>query len=195
MNIRIIFFWVLTLGIFSTTMAQNATDEKKEFPKRIIKLNPFSVFVDVVNLSYEVKTKEQQSFNLNTIFILGLDLTRELGINQYELTSSDTYSGFVLSPEYRFYFGNSEELKGTYTSPFYNLLIYNVSNKHASNEISVMGHAIGILFGYQAMIRHRVALDFNIGLGRRMQTIDYKIGSDHRSDLIYKIGVNIGVAF
>lgn len=198
MNIRIILFWFLAIGIANNVIAQDEKEEKEEkeeFPEQIIKLNPLGALVETLNLSYEVKTQEQQSFNLNTLFILGYNLTNELGIDKSELGSKPSYSGFVISPEYRFYLGQSEELKGMYMSPFYSLLKYNVSNEYSSNEIAVLGHSIGVLAGYQAIVRHKLVFDFNIGLGKRMHNIDYKIGGEQRSDFIYRLGLNFGIAF
>lgn len=201
MKIKAIYIGILALGMTCGLQAQE--DEKTEEPTRkvgdyIVKVNPFSTVINVLDLSFERKTLKHQSFQVNTLFIFGENLTKELGINQDEISDGYKFSGFAIAPEYRIYLGRSEELKGVYISPFYRLLFYKVSDEsdeYSIPEITLTAHGIGLLAGYQAIIKKRFVIDLHAGMGWDSETIDYRNWLEESRSTFLRLGFNLGYTF
>lgn len=194
MNVKIKYFF---LGITSLMLLYNTkAQEKTEIIRNNnIKFNPLSALIKVANLSFEHKTKTQQSFQLNAMFLIDFDMSNLAGVDNTNTSESDNHSGIVITPEYRFYMQNSDELKGAYLSPYYRLLTYKISRNNTSNDISVIGHGLGVLAGYQILFGNRAVFDFNLGIGKSTNFIDYEIKSEHVIKTNFRLGLNLGITF
>src|ERR1051325_11478063 len=71
----------------------------------VIKLNIFSPIVKTFNVQYEKTVKADQSFQLG-FFYTGYS------------TGGTDFSGFGITPEYRFYLSDTDAPKGVYLAPF-----------------------------------------------------------------------------
>jgi len=106
--------------------------------------------------------------------------------------------GWALTPEYRFYLGNSYVTNGLYVAPYFRFQNYNVVS-----EISDKGHlrsmGIGAIGGYQTFLARWLTLEGFLGVGFNYggvssQGLITKFHVDYYEGLVIRFGLSLGIA-
>ena len=98
----------------------------------VLKINIFSPIAKTLNLQYERKLSSSSSFQLG-FYYSGFSIT-------------DTkFSGFGLTPEYRFYLSDTEAPHGVYVAPFVRYQNFSVTNGSDKGTLTTMGG--GLIIG------------------------------------------------
>ena len=114
----------------------------------VIKINILSPVVKTFNIQYEKKLSAASSFQLG-FFYTGYS------------TGSTSFSGFGLTPEYRFYLSDTEAPKGVYAAPFVRYQNFTLTNGGDKGTLSLIGG--GLILGKQWLFKEKFALDIFIG--------------------------------
>lgn len=115
------------------------------------KINILSPIVKTINVSYERAINENGSFQLG-FFYTGWsnDLTK--------------FSGFGITPEYRFYLSDSPAPEGVYVAPFIRYQKFNISDKDVSDsEADFSAFGGGVVIGKQWVFKDKITLDLFLG--------------------------------
>lgn len=144
----------------------------------VIKIGPLKLIQRSVALSFEHALNEDMSFGIGTNVFLRRDLfgNNEIINSSSNLTlKSIPFSGFTITPEFRYYIGEAAAPKGFYLNPFLRYLQYNSSLEAdilSNGELSTVatnlrfrGAGIGFSIGYQWLINDQISIDWHGGLG------------------------------
>ena len=139
-----VFLFVAFVAALSSVNAQ-------EVQQNAIKINPLSLIFATGNVSYEKAVSSNQSVQLG-VFYSGFSL------------SGLKYSGFGVTPEYRFYFaGKKEALNGVYAAPFHRYQSYNLTDKDTDDKTKFSSFGGGATIGWQKMWNSGFVLDIFAG--------------------------------
>ncbi|UYN88341.1 MAG: DUF3575 domain-containing protein [Cyclobacteriaceae bacterium] len=119
--------------------------------QNVVKINILSPIVKTINVSYERAINENGSFQLG-FFYTGWsnDLTK--------------FSGFGITPEYRFYLSDSPAPEGVYVAPFIRYQKFNISDKDVSDsEADFSAFGGGVVIGKQWVFKDKITLDLFLG--------------------------------
>ncbi|MDL5048621.1 DUF3575 domain-containing protein [Oscillatoria amoena NRMC-F 0135] len=154
----------------------------------VIKFNILSPVVKTFNMSYERK------INANSGFQLGFFYT---GYSDDD--TGESFKGFGITPEYRFYLSETEAPAGVYVAPFVRYQRFDAEDDFG-NKGTLTAFGGGLVIGRQWIFKERVALD--IFLGPSYVTSTFKqtagtneIGSDTFDGFGVRFGVNLGLGF
>ncbi len=114
----------------------------------VIKINIFSPIVKTFNVQYEKTVKSDQSFQLG-FFYTGYS------------TGGTDFSGFGLTPEYRFYLSDTDAPAGVYLAPFIRYQSFTLTDGGNKGTLSLFGG--GVIIGKQWIFKEHIALDIFIG--------------------------------
>jgi len=162
--------------------AQNAN-------QNAVKLNPLSLAFATGNVSYERAVNANQSMQLG-VFYSGVGI------------SGLKYSGFGITPEYRFYFaGAKEALNGVYAAPFARYQNFSLTDKETSDKTTFSSIGGGATIGWQKMWGSGFVLD--IFAGPSFSNAKFKSEGDEESyDLSFgmngfgiRTGITLGFGF
>lgn len=127
---------LLVLGLAGLGFGASAQDLQTQ-RKTAVKLNPLSLLLLTGNVAVERAVTSNQSAQVG-VFFAGFSL------------SGLKYSGFGLTPEYRFYFaGNEEALNGVYLAPFLRYQSYNLTDKDSDDKARYSSMGGGAAIGWQ----------------------------------------------
>lgn len=113
-----------------------------------LKINIFSPILKTLNLQFERKLKEDQSFQLGA-FYTGYS------------NGGTTLSGFGLTPEYRLYLTNVV-FNGVYIAPFARYQSFTLTDdQNDKGTLSTFGG--GLILGRQWLFKDKITLDIFIG--------------------------------
>ncbi len=167
--------------------------------ENVIKLNPLGLIFGSLSVGYERVLNDNHSAQVNINFI-----TFKVGDNKF--------SGFGITPEYRFHFGNHENPKGFYAGPFigFNTFKWTYEDSYFDNnfnlitedaDVSVTSFSIGGIIGHQWIFGEAFALDLNLGAGYNMASFDTDDDDADpnfglaASGILPRLGLAIGYAF
>lgn len=124
----------------------------QELPRQnAIKINPLSLVLATGNFSYERAVSHNQSAQVG-IFYSGVGIS---GIK---------YSGFGITPEYRFYFaGQKQALNGVYAAPFVRYQNFSLKDKETSDKTTYSSIGGGAVIGWQKLWSSGFVLDLFVG--------------------------------
>lgn len=178
----------LALIATASLFAANAQYAGQTTSKSAIKINPLSLFVLTPNVSYEKAVGEKQSFQLGAFYS--------------GFTISDLkYSGVGVTPEYRFYLGQSgEALKGLYVAPFVRYQNFKFEDKETKDKATFSSFGGGAILGWQGVGRGGFVT--NVFAGPSYNAGNIKTNSSEDAFDIkggikgfgIRLGVNIGFA-
>ena len=160
---------------------------------RAVKFSPLQMFVGEINFSYEVQTGKKGSFEFGagpTISNIGFGGQSHL-IDPWGGKSESSSFGFFTSAAYKYYpLDGTEALNRFYISPMLKYRLYNFGlNDLSQNLESTAGneqHVNFLLnFGYQAWVSKSFSLDFFVGMGLGMETVNSAF-----SDAVFNITTN-----
>ncbi|THU34812.1 DUF3575 domain-containing protein [Niastella caeni] len=123
--------------LVSALVAAMCTAKAQDGGSNAVKINPLSLFLATGNVAYERATGESQSFQLG-LFYSGVKL------------SSLKYSGFGITPEYRFYFGGrAEAMNGVYAAPFLRYQNFKIEDTDTKDKVTFSSFGGGALIGWE----------------------------------------------
>jgi len=169
-------------------------------PKTLIKCNLGSLIFSTFNFQLEKVVGEKQSLQLGVFFT--------------SLKVTDTkFSGFGITPEYRFYMSQKGAPKGFFAAPFIRYQSFKLTNGssydyttgqslgEASAKLSTFGG--GVIIGFQGIIANHISIETfagpSINAGKvKVDTAgasdsDFSVGSF--SGFGVRAGFTVGVAF
>lgn len=152
-----------------------------------IKTNPLSLAVGNINLSVEKAVGEQTSFQMQAGYWLGGSV-------------GDTkFSGFFLTPEFRFYMTDHGVPQGFYLAPF--LRYESLSAKSKESAFSTEGKATlsriggGAGIGYQFLFGDKITWDIFMGPKYMSNKVKYSDGSSSETIDVDRFAGNFGLRF
>jgi hypothetical protein len=167
--------------ILFTVLLMSGMASAQDGPKNSLKLNPLSAAFGGVNLSYQRAVSEKSSLQLVTNY------------SSFKFTST-SYSGFGLTPEYRFQLGkNATALRGIYVGPYARYSSYKVEDTELESKASMTSIGGGVVFGYQYVSRGGFTLDLFIGPG--YSSNKFKVESGNEENFNDGFGVANGFGF
>lgn len=147
----------------------------------VIKINILSPVVKTFNIQYEKKLNATSSFQLG-FFYTGYS------------TGGTSFSGFGLTPEYRFYLSDSEAPKGVYVAPFVRYQSFTLEDGSNKGTLSTFGG--GLILGKQWIFKEKFALDLFIGPSYNSGSVKVTSGADtFDSDAFDGFSVRTGICF
>lgn len=153
----------------------------------VVKINIFSPIVKTFNVAYEKKINATSSAQLG-FFYTGYS------------TGDTKFSGFGITPEYRFYLSDTEAPQGVYVAPFARYQSFKLEDKSLNNKGEFTAFGGGLIIGKQWIFKERVSLD--IFIGPAYFTGDTKVTSgtntfdtDAFDGFTIRTGLTLGIAF
>lgn len=118
--------------------------------QNVLKLNILSPIVKTINVSYEHVLTTESSF--------------QFGFFYTGYSDNDTkFSGFGLTPEYRFYLSESEAPAGVYVAPFVRYQKFDLTEESTTSKGTFSAFGGGIVIGRHWIFKERVSLDLFLG--------------------------------
>jgi len=132
-------------------LSATALKAQQNAPQQAIKINPLSLFLITGNVAYERAVTEDQSFQIGT-FYSGMSIS---GIK---------YSGFGITPEYRFYFaGRKAAMNGVYAAPFLRFQSFTFKDKETKEKANFSSFGGGGIIGWEKSWDSGFVLDLFVG--------------------------------
>ena len=202
---RIFFILLFSVFIFEMSVAQQA----------IIKVNPLNPILGRYTLGAEVAVSEHSSLSLLiSRSRLNFDGFKYTTGNGSEVSGELELTSWGFMPEYRYYFGQ-QNLKGFYAGAFANYArmsaIVNINggseNTTGSASTKFNNYGLGLMTGYNFLIKEHFSIDVFAGLGGFYYDINnikvvYQNEDVVNQDIpipiaapLPRIGVNLGYAF
>jgi hypothetical protein len=134
---------IFAVGLIAVSTGLNA--------QSVIKINILSPIVKTLNLSYEHALNESSSFQLG-FFYTGWS------------NDATKFSGFGITPEYRFYLSETPAPEGVYVAPFVRYQKFNLEDKEFTNdEADFSSFGGGLVIGKQWIFKEKISLDIFLG--------------------------------
>ena len=130
------------------------------------------------------------------------DMSGQLGFFFTKVEAGDTkFSGFGITPEFRYYLSESSAPKGIFMAPYfrYQSLKLSIEGGSAEGNLSVVGG--GLLVGAQTLLTDVITIEAFLGPAYGFDNVDVKSGSedDFEIDTFYgftiRVGVTVGIGF
>lgn len=166
-----------------------------------IKLNPTSLIVATTNLSFEHAVGDKTSFQIGA-FYTGFSI------------SGTKFSGFGITPEYRFYLGGKDGMQGFFVGPFVRYQNFKLSGEDYTTYNTTTGKSYttkdeatlntfggGVNVGYQWILGAHFVLEPFVRLGYNSGSAKYTSGTSENLSLgsfngtSILPGINLGYAF
>ncbi len=155
---------------------------------QVAKLNILSPVFRTINVSYEQVLSENGSLQLG-FFYTGIKL-------------DDTkFSGFGITPEYRFYLSETAAPEGVYAAPFVRYQNFDLSVEGSDSKATMTLFGGGLVLGKQWIFKEKVALDIFLGPSYSSGNVKVKSGSEGDFDVgafdgfSVRGGINFGYRF
>jgi hypothetical protein len=178
---------LLFIMFVAVTLASNSAMAQKQ---NVVKLNPLSLALGNISLSYERFLSDKASLQLHGAYWLGGSI-------------GDTkWSGMTFTPEFRYYVSDNERPKGFYLAPFAKYQSFTANSKEADYKATLNRVGGGAAFGYQFLFG-RVTWDTFLGPQYLSNSVKYSDGtSKDQIDLDrftgnfgLRFGTTVGIAF
>jgi len=160
--------------------------------KNAIKFNIFSPIVRTGSFFYERTLTESSSLNFGFLFT-------KIGVGDTD------FSGWALTPEYRFYLSETAAPHGFYVAPYLRYQQFSLTHENsydaAYSKADMTGYGGGLLVGRQWVFKQRVT--FDLFIGPSYTSADLKVKSGDEEDFEtgswdgfgVRAGVTLGIAF
>ena len=159
--------------------------------KNVIKVNPLSLAVANISLSYERAIKENQSFQLQGGYWMGMNV-------------GDTkFDGLTFTPEYRFYVTDHGVPQGFYVAPFARYESLSAKSKEVNAKATLTRIGGGVDIGYQMFFGKKVTWDIFLGPKYLSNSVKYNSPGDEgvvdlgnfNGSFGLRFGTTIGIAY
>ncbi|MFN7602354.1 MAG: DUF3575 domain-containing protein, partial [Bacteroidota bacterium] len=146
--------------------------------------NIFSPIVITFNFQYEKKLKEDASFQLG-FFYTGYSV------------SETTFSGFGITPEYRFYLSDTSAPEGVYIAPFVRYQNFSLTESISNGKGTLSGFGGGLILGKQWIFKEKIVLDIFIGPNYSSGSLKVTSGNnvDFQTGVFDGFGIRTGLCF
>ncbi|MND49583.1 hypothetical protein D3C80_405310 [compost metagenome] len=174
-------------------MAAAATAQ--DGPKNAIKVNPLSLGVSTINVSYERVVTARSTFQLGVYY------------TGYKFTDTK-WTGFGITPEYRIHMGQEESaIEGFYIAPFLRYQNLKMTSPSFSNDVNAENKSTLTTFGGGGVLGRqwvwgKFALDIFGGPAYNAGNISYEDTSDSEVEGVnrfkgftLRFGVSLGLGF
>jgi hypothetical protein len=139
------------LVIACVFLSASAVQAQERSHQQALKINPLSAFLLTGNVSYERATASNQSFQVGA-FYSGMSI------------SGLKYSGFGITPEYRFYLaGRRESLNGLYAAPFLRYQSFTFKDKETTEKANFSSIGGGATIGWEKTWNSGFVFDIFLG--------------------------------
>ncbi len=170
---------VLLFGLLALSLSSKAQEQKN-----VVKLNPLSLLLATGNVSYERAIKKNQTFQIGGYYS-GFSL------------GDVKYSGFGITPEYRFFFsGAKQAFNGAYVAPFVRYQNFSLKDKDTNEKATMYTIGGGATIGYEKKFSSGFVID--VFAGPSYNSVSFKNKSQENSfDIkggISGFGIRTGVA-
>lgn len=170
------------VSLFAGVMVMSAVHAQ------VIKANILSPVFRTINVSYEQAISENGSLQLG-FFYTGYkaDVTK--------------FSGFGITPEYRFYLSETAAPEGVYVAPFVRYQSFNLEDEDTGDKATYSSFGGGLVLGKQWIFKEKIALDIFLGPSYSSGKIKVESGSEDEFDVgIFdgfglRLGINFGFKF
>ncbi|MGE0589397.1 MAG: DUF3575 domain-containing protein [Cyclobacteriaceae bacterium] len=132
---------------------------------QVLKINILSPIVKTFNVQYEQAVSASSSFQLG-FFYTGFD------------SDGTKFSGFGITPEYRFYLSDTDAPQGVYVAPFLRYQNFKLEEEVTASEGDFTAIGGGLILGKQWIFKEKIALDLFIGPAYYSGSVDVTSGSD-----------------
>ena len=169
----------------------------------VLKVNILSPIVKTGSFFFEHKLSDNSSFQLGGLF------------TKWSITDGTEFSGFAITPEYRFYLSERKDaMEGFYVGPYLryqNLTLLDTYTSFDSNgnpttdkqEASLNTFGGGVVVGHQWLFKERFSLDVFLGPSYNGGKLSYKDSSSSNENLDsgtftgfgVRSGITFGIAF
>lgn len=179
-------FFTLLMGVVlfgaNTAMAQK---------QNVIKVNPLSLALSNISLSYERFITEKTSIQLQGGYWLGASV------------GDVKFSGTAFTPEVRFYVSDTESPKGFYVAPFGRYEMLQAVDKTDDDKATLTRVGGGAAIGYQFLFGKSVTMDLFGGPRYYSNSVKYDNTTNEedldlgraRGGFGLRLGLTVGVAF
>jgi hypothetical protein len=154
-----------------------------------VKINFLSPIFSTANIAYERALSESSSFQLG-FYYTGAKV------------SSLKYSGFGITPEYRFYLSDSPAPAGFYIAPYLRYQSVKLTEEEFDNEATFTSFGGGLIIGKQWVFKKRITFDIFLGPAYNAGKVKVDSGSEDEFDVSggfdgfgLRTGMTLGVAF
>ncbi len=194
---RLIKLSILMLAFL--TLGLNQAQAQKT---NVIKLNPLSLIALHANMAYEKALNDKMSVQLGGFFG-----TVKIGASLDGNSGKTRYTGFGITPEYRYYITNKNKPapEGFFVGPYalyrsYSLKATGTDSSGQTTEAksTINSYGGGFSLGYQVIIGESFTMDFFAGPNYKGVSTKYKDNSteeDFSSNFLIGRGSGIGVRF
>ena len=134
--------------------------------------------------------------------VLNDDMSGQLGFFFTKVGAGDTkFSGFGITPEFRYYLSESAAPKGIFMAPYirYQSFSLTVEGDIAEAKLSVFGG--GLLVGAQTLLKDVITIEAFIGPAYGFGNLDVEAGSEGDFEIgafdgfVVRAGVTVGIGF
>ncbi|MBL7841181.1 MAG: DUF3575 domain-containing protein [Cyclobacteriaceae bacterium] len=133
--------------------------------QNVIKINILAPIVKTFNIQYERALTDQSSL--------------QLGFFYTGYSSGDSkFSGFGITPEYRFYLSETAAPQGVYVAPFLRYQSFSIEDDAADAKADFSAFGGGLILGKQWIFKEKVALDIFLGPAYYSGNVDVKSGTE-----------------
>lgn len=167
---------ILACIVFFTTTAHAQ--------QNVIKINILAPIVKTFNVQYERALNDNSSL--------------QLGFFYTGFTSGDTkFTGFGITPEYRFYLSETAAPQGVYIAPFVRYQSFNLKDEETDSEGDFSAFGGGVILGKQWIFKEKIALDIFLGPAYYSGAVDVKSGveDDFETGAFDGFGLRAGICF
>jgi len=173
-------FFLIAIVMTALTLSANAQGN-------VIKINIFSPIVKTFNIQYEKVVGADKSFQLG-FFYSGYS------------TGDESFNGFGITPEFRFYLSDTEAPQGVYIAPFVRYQSFKAENTSSNTKGSLTSFGGGVILGKQWIFKEHISLDIFLGPGYYNSNVTIDSGSPSFTGTPFdgftvRAGVCFGYAF
>lgn len=150
----------------------NEDDTVKFKPTHAIKLNATQLFLTNLSFQYEFAFHKKLSAAVGYSWLFPRKIPTQI-FNVADKSrgfQSTTFSGWALTPEFRYYLGKQKQFKaptGIYIAPYYRYASYTLKSAYVDKQArtynvkaNYSGYTIGLMIGAQYKINEHFGIDF-----------------------------------
>lgn len=169
----------LIIAAFLIPLLLSPNDTRAQ--SQVIKLNFLSLVIKTLNVSYEK--------------VLDTNNSMQLGVYFTGASSGDTdFTGFGITPEYRFYLSETEAPNGVYVAPFLRYSSLTVENEVTISKATLSSFTGGLVIGRHWIFNEKVSFDVFLGPKYSSSSIKLKSGTDSfKTSALDGFGIRFGL--
>lgn len=175
----------LIIAAFLVPLLLSPKDTRAQ--NQVIKINFLSLVIKTLNVSYEK--------------VLDTNNSMQLGVYFTGASNDNTdFTGFGITPEYRFYLSETEAPNGVYVAPFLRYSSFTIEDNISISKATLTSFTGGLVIGRQWIFKEKISFDVFLGPKYSNSSLKLKSGTDTFSTGAFdgfglRFGVTLGLAF